>query len=112
MGGSSVLSTAPLSNLTLALFEDSGWYLPNYAAADVLPWGRGAGCPFASAECVSNGVIVAGGEGFFCDATNSATQCVYDFSAAGTCAASALADGCPVVQQFANRVWVVGNRTS
>ena len=27
------------SALTLALFEDTGWYKPNYGAAQHLPWG-------------------------------------------------------------------------
>ncbi len=35
------------SRITLALMEDTGWYLPNYELADELKWGRGLGCDFA-----------------------------------------------------------------
>jgi hypothetical protein len=35
------------SRITMALMEDTGWYLPNYDMADQLKWGRGLGCEFA-----------------------------------------------------------------
>uniref|UniRef100_A0A0X3NMF4 Leishmanolysin-like peptidase n=2 Tax=Schistocephalus solidus TaxID=70667 RepID=A0A0X3NMF4_SCHSO len=40
-----------LSKLTLALMEDTGWYLANYSSADDLPWGFGRGCLFATGSC-------------------------------------------------------------
>jgi len=49
-----------VSDVTLALFEDSGWYLPNYSNADTLiedmHWGYHQGCSFATEKCVENGV--------------------------------------------------------
>ncbi|XP_043215094.1 leishmanolysin-like peptidase isoform X2 [Amphibalanus amphitrite] len=39
------------SRLTLALMEDTGWYLPNYEMAQPLRWGRGLGCQFAMNSC-------------------------------------------------------------
>eukprot|EP00873_Tetraselmis_striata_P002506 jgi/Tetstr1/422770/TSEL_013567.t1 len=46
-----------VSNLTLALLEDSGWYLPDYSRAGPLSYGAGLGCAFADAlPCSSNGV--------------------------------------------------------
>jgi len=30
-----------IDNITLAVFEDSGWYRVNYAYADNFIWGRG-----------------------------------------------------------------------
>jgi len=48
-----------LSAVTLALFEDSGWYLPDYSMADPLVkgvhWGYGLGCSFATEKCVTDG---------------------------------------------------------
>ncbi|XP_071079628.1 ciliated left-right organizer metallopeptidase-like [Haliotis cracherodii] len=35
-----------IDSITLALFEDSGWYKVDYSQADVYLWGRGAGCSF------------------------------------------------------------------
>jgi len=39
------------SIFTFALLEDSGWYFPNYAAADPFYWGLNAGCSFAMDRC-------------------------------------------------------------
>jgi len=48
-----------LSRLTLAVFEDSGWYIPDYNMADPLVkgvhWGYQLGCDFALSKCVSDG---------------------------------------------------------
>jgi len=48
-----------LSRVTLALFEDSGWYLPDYEMADIIVkgvhWGYKQGCAFASEKCVNDG---------------------------------------------------------
>ena len=41
-----------ISHITLALFEDSGWYMPNYTYADEYNgnhshwWGKERGCAF------------------------------------------------------------------
>nr|VZI20704.1 unnamed protein product [Spirometra erinaceieuropaei] len=40
-----------LSKLTLALMEDTGWYLVNYSSSDDLAWGFGRGCLFATGSC-------------------------------------------------------------
>ncbi|KIH65984.1 hypothetical protein ANCDUO_03691 [Ancylostoma duodenale] len=41
------------SRITLALFEDSGWYKVNYNNADEMLFGRGLGCNFAKQSCLS-----------------------------------------------------------
>jgi len=40
-----------VSALTLALFEDSGWYAANASAAEPLQWGFRAGCGFVHESC-------------------------------------------------------------
>ena len=45
-----------MSALTLAWFEDAGWYRANFSAAGAQPaWGYHAGCAFANDECLSGG---------------------------------------------------------
>ena len=39
------------SAISLALFEDSGWYRVNYSQAETLVWGYGEGCDFVSQKC-------------------------------------------------------------
>ncbi len=38
--------TPALTNFTLALFEDLGWYSPDYSLADPMTFGAGKGCKF------------------------------------------------------------------
>ncbi|KAG7370780.1 leishmanolysin-like protease [Nitzschia inconspicua] len=70
-------TTNILSHLTLALFEDSGWYRANYTQGHMNPWGLGAGCDFVNGPCLvtdSSGATVVPpyGEGYFCN--NAATR--------------------------------------
>merc|ERR1719361_2921870 len=40
------------SRITMALMEDTGWYLPNYDMADNFKWGRNLSCNFALNSCL------------------------------------------------------------
>lgn len=44
------------TDITLALFQDSGWYTVNYAGADSISYGKGKGCNFFNTKCVIGGV--------------------------------------------------------
>uniref|UniRef100_A0A7I5EBF1 Leishmanolysin-like peptidase n=1 Tax=Haemonchus contortus TaxID=6289 RepID=A0A7I5EBF1_HAECO len=44
---------AAMSRVTLALFEDSGWYKVNYDKAEDIMWGRDFGCTFATKSCLT-----------------------------------------------------------
>eukprot|EP00542_Grammatophora_oceanica_P012963 CAMPEP_0194029738 /NCGR_PEP_ID=MMETSP0009_2-20130614/3397_1 /TAXON_ID=210454 /ORGANISM="Grammatophora oceanica, Strain CCMP 410" /LENGTH=726 /DNA_ID=CAMNT_0038669505 /DNA_START=41 /DNA_END=2218 /DNA_ORIENTATION=+ len=62
-------TTNILSHVTLALMEDSGWYKANFTMGRTSPWGLGAGCDFATSECLQPGnppVIPEYSKGFFC----------------------------------------------
>ncbi|KAL7520032.1 hypothetical protein ACHAWX_004783 [Stephanocyclus meneghinianus] len=53
--------------LTLALLEDSGWYMPNYAVAQNSPFGLGAGCEFVEEKCIQYGGVPEWALGTFCN---------------------------------------------
>ena len=76
-----------LSSLTLALFEDSGWYRPDYAAAEPLAWGRGAGCAFVESACIdkASGAVLPEGSSLFCT-TAAEAGCTSDRKRRGACA--------------------------
>ncbi|XP_060515832.1 leishmanolysin-like peptidase [Cylas formicarius] len=40
-----------ISRITLALMEDTGWYIANYSMAGEMSWGRNLGCDFATKSC-------------------------------------------------------------
>ena len=65
-------TTNVMSHLTLALFEDSGWYRANYTMGRMNPWGLGAGCDFVEERCVlqdtdGTPTIPDYAKGYFCD---------------------------------------------
>ena len=61
------------SSITLALFEDSGWYQVDYSYASLPQWGVKQGCLFTSQKCVIN--QVATNQLFNTDRNNK--QCDY-----------------------------------
>ena len=52
MTGTVHSSNPVYSRLTLALLEDSGWYITDFSKAQPLSWGAGAGCQFATKSCM------------------------------------------------------------
>mmetsp|Transcript_3820 Transcript_3820/g.10026 ORF Transcript_3820/g.10026 Transcript_3820/m.10026 type:complete len:886 (-) Transcript_3820:158-2815(-) len=65
-------TTNIMSHMTLALFEDSGWYRANYTQGRMNPWGLGAGCEFVDERCVLEDVdgtptLPDYARGYFCD---------------------------------------------
>ena len=45
-----------ISDMSLALMEDSGWYQTNYYTGGLFRFGKNAGCDFLNTKCVSAGV--------------------------------------------------------
>lgn len=65
-------TTNILSSLTLALMEDSGWYLANYTNSRMSPWGLGSGCDFVEKPCLTpnsldEATVPDYSAGFFCN---------------------------------------------
>eukprot|EP00587_Corethron_hystrix_P003135 CAMPEP_0113301726 /NCGR_PEP_ID=MMETSP0010_2-20120614/2833_1 /TAXON_ID=216773 ORGANISM="Corethron hystrix, Strain 308" /NCGR_SAMPLE_ID=MMETSP0010_2 /ASSEMBLY_ACC=CAM_ASM_000155 /LENGTH=670 /DNA_ID=CAMNT_0000155393 /DNA_START=359 /DNA_END=2368 /DNA_ORIENTATION=+ /assembly_acc=CAM_ASM_000155 len=61
-----------MSAMTLALFEDSGWYKADYSVSELSPWGHGAGCGFVEKDCIDQqGQVSKPGKGFFCPSKDS-----------------------------------------
>lgn len=56
-----------LSQLTLALFEDTGWYKVDYSMGQMSPFGHGRGCNFVYEDCIVDGQVPEWSEGFFCN---------------------------------------------
>ncbi len=43
-----------ISDITLAMFEDSGWYQVNYIDGGLFKFGKNAGCDFVNSKCITN----------------------------------------------------------
>ncbi|XP_065916878.1 uncharacterized protein [Dysidea avara] len=87
-----------LSEFTIALLEDSGWYKGNYTALSALnqlplQWGKDLGCAFLTERCVNESVYP-----YLCDASSDEVMCTYDHLSKGTCSTRwAGFDDCPVL---------------
>ena len=102
MTGTVVSGQRPrLSNFTLAFLQDTAWYVPQYAAAEPLAWGTGAGCAFVTAATCAK---LRNASGFFC-ANSSAVTCTADNLAVGACSPLPLTrpdERCFAVAPFSN----------
>lgn len=98
---------ARISRLTLALLEDSGWYLANWTAVpSSLPWASGAGCQFVSQTC-QDYMISNPNNPYYCDAQAAAQQaanganirysCASTFKSTGQCRDLNFTSGCGMV---------------
>ncbi|XP_055989890.1 ciliated left-right organizer metallopeptidase [Sorex fumeus] len=84
-----------LDPITLAAFQDSGWYQVNHSAAEELLWGQGAGLEF--------GLVTTCGTGpsnYFC--TGSGLGCHYLHLDKGRCSSDPLLEGCRMYKPLAS----------
>uniref|UniRef100_A0A2K6SZZ4 Leishmanolysin-like peptidase n=1 Tax=Saimiri boliviensis boliviensis TaxID=39432 RepID=A0A2K6SZZ4_SAIBB len=84
-----------LDPITLAAFEDSGWYQVNHSTAEELLWGQGSGLEF--------GLVTTCGTGssdFFC--TGSGLGCHYLHLDKGSCSSDPMMEGCRMYKPLAN----------
>ncbi|KAE8908548.1 hypothetical protein PF002_g12639 [Phytophthora fragariae] len=72
------------SALTLAFFEDSGWYRANVSAAERLHFGENRGCDFATEKCINPATGVSIASDHFCT-SNSAESCSVDATSRSVC---------------------------
>lgn len=69
--------------MTLAVMEDLGYYTANYHLAEVMPWGRSAGCPFLNEKCIEGGITRY--PSAFCTERRPYPVCTSDRAAMGPC---------------------------
>jgi len=79
-----------ISQFTLALLEDSGWYIPNYNYAEPYNFGAGQGCGFLSTKCSSSSFNY----GEFCKTSASNRGCSFQGRGGGTCQSDFRSDNC------------------
>ena len=71
-----------ISEITLALMEDSGWYKVNYYTGGLFRYGKQDGCGFLNTSCIVNGV--ASFPDVFCN-TKNAYMCTASRQSKGFC---------------------------
>ncbi|KAF5226102.1 surface protease GP63 [Trypanosoma cruzi] len=82
--------------LTMAAFEDTGFYRANWGMEEPMSWGNNSGCALLREKCVVNGVTKY--PEMFCTARSSLLFCTSDRLALGHCAMKFY--GAPLPPQF------------
>jgi len=80
-----------VSELSLALFEASGWYAPDYSYAEPFFYGQGQGCNFINGQCSSSQASFTE----FC--TGSGRTCTFMGHSGGRCYSDDKTQGCRYV---------------
>jgi leishmanolysin-like peptidase len=74
---------AVYSDLTLALFEDSGWYKPDYNYSTSITWGYQQGCDFHEKKCINSKYNAEFEE--FCTDSEAESRCSSNYLDKGIC---------------------------
>ncbi|EKG07695.1 surface protease GP63, putative,metallopeptidase, putative, partial [Trypanosoma cruzi] len=69
--------------LTMAAFEDTGFYKANWGTEEPMSWGNNSGCALLTEKCVINGVTQY--PEMFCTVNSSLLSCTSDRLALGHC---------------------------
>lgn len=95
-------SSPQMTDFTLALLNDTGWYEPIWEDAGWIEWGRGWGCDFVQLSCYDF-MTKYPEQKFFCDSRpNEYNLCSHLGNAPGTCAPSSVANGCSTIVAFSS----------
>lgn len=82
-----------LSEITLALFEDSGWYIVKYLTGGLFKFGKNAKCQFLNKRCIENQFPLYSNE--FCNNRNT-----------GFCSSNRLERGFCYIEQINNNSFI------
>nr|CAJ2467817.1 unnamed protein product [Leishmania braziliensis] len=92
----SFLAAGYYTNLTMAVFEDLGFYKADFSMAEVMPWGRNASCDFLTNKCMEDNITQW--PEMFCNTTKIVSQCPTDRLRLGTCLI--ISDGRPMAPYY------------
>eukprot|EP01133_Synstelium_polycarpum_P011373 gene11373-13258_t len=72
---------SPITNLTLSLLQDTGWYTIDFSNAEPLVWGKNLGCAWLD-QCTPNSWNY---QGYFCDSGSAVPTCTPTRMGKGIC---------------------------
>lgn len=108
MVGDLDLHSLVLSDISLALFEDSGWYTVNYAYSTSINFGFQRGCGFIHKNCIDSSKAMYNE---FCTDTTGLSLCDFTRTYRGTCNLAKLNTLIPTSYQYFNDPYIGGADT-
>ncbi|CAM37252.1 GP63, leishmanolysin [Leishmania braziliensis MHOM/BR/75/M2904] len=94
------------TNLTMAVFEDLGFYKADFSMAEVMPWGRNASCDFLTNKCMEDNITQW--PEMFCNTTERRYRCPTDRLRLGTCGIRTYSTPVPTYFQYFNDTFLAG----
>ncbi|SYZ63448.1 GP63 (plasmid) [Leishmania braziliensis MHOM/BR/75/M2904] len=92
--------------LTMAVFEDLGFYKADFSMAEVMPWGRNASCDFLTNKCMEDNITQW--PEMFCNTTERRYRCPTDRLRMGTCGIRTYSTPMPTYFQYFNDTFLAG----
>ncbi|GET86520.1 GP63, leishmanolysin [Leishmania tarentolae] len=84
--------------LTMAIFQDLGFYQADFSKAEAMPWGKDAGCAFFTRKCMEKGVTKW--PAMFCSDIKQSVRCPSNRLGLGTCLGEAHKAPLPLYWQY------------
>ncbi|GET86470.1 GP63, leishmanolysin [Leishmania tarentolae] len=84
--------------LTMAIFQDLGFYQADFSKAEAMPWGKDAGCAFFTRKCMEKGVTKW--PAMFCNDTHSPIRCPSHRLGFGACVIHSSGSSLPGHMQY------------
>jgi Leishmanolysin/EGF-like domain len=108
MVGDSRIYYVTYSDISFSLFEDSGWYLPDYSYSDTITWGYNEGCDFLLNPCLINGDYISGE---FCNISSTISACDHTHTYKGYCNLGTQSTPIPTQYQYFGSPYTGGSDT-
>ena len=99
MGSTIYSSMTYVSEFTLALMQDSGWYSVDYNFAEPYFWGKNEGCDWFVTDCVNKTTQLSNFPQYFCRSTAD-NGCNHDYTGVGYCLFYTSTDNIPTQYQY------------
>nr|CAJ2467797.1 unnamed protein product [Leishmania braziliensis] len=93
--------------LTMAVFEDLGFYKADFTKAEVMPWGRNASCDFLTKKCMEDNITQW--PEMFCNSTESSYRCPTQRLKIGRCSIATYDDPLPTYFQYFTKTSLGGS---
>ena len=106
MVGDSNIHQIVYSDISLSLFEDSGWYSVDYSYADTILWGYHKGCSFLVDACIIDGNYQSEE---FCNVSSSISLCDITHTYKGACNLGYSTVPIPSQYQYFSEPYIGGN---
>jgi len=94
-----------ISEMSLALFEETGWYQVNYYSGGLFRFGKNKGCEFLNSKCIENGKSISENEFTYVENGGQIMNCNSSRTSKGAVVISIYENIPEIYQYYSNPTW-------